>query len=255
MGKQSKPQQLEAARTVDVLQFNSESELFDAVDKIKAAKLEAANKLMSDEMPPVESKFLIVKALIGAFILDGANPHYKSKYPSLSGILSTIAGPIHDNLCTVRQTITPHTSSATLFVNTVFTDTESGTAIATTYPIAPIESKDPQKFQGAITYAKRGALVTLFQLPFEEDDDAETVVGRGKTAKKPTKVKVAAAAIVPVNSPRGRVQSLCKQLLSQGKTTKTDLKGILESKFNVSSSCELNDKQVSQFTAELISLA
>ena len=48
----------------------------------------------------------------------------------------------------------------------------------------PISGADPQKMGSAMTYARRYSVLNLLGAVADEDDDAETAVGRGNSAPK-----------------------------------------------------------------------
>ena len=74
-------------------------------------------------------------------------------------------------------------------VVTEIRDINTGASIQSSLSLPALT--DMQKLGGAITYARRYTLGSLFAM-LTEDDDGETAAGRGTTRKKTVKGKVAA---------------------------------------------------------------
>lgn len=95
------------------------------------------------------------------------NPHFKSKYADLTGVIEAIKPALsaHGLYFTQRpqpaeggvciETVVGHTSGEELSLGTLF---------------VPANKQDAQGFGSALTYARRYALVTAFGVPVEDDD-------------------------------------------------------------------------------------
>jgi hypothetical protein len=101
---------------------------------------------------------------------DKSNPHYKSKYASLDGVLAAVEPALHANELVVVQTI----EEAHLVTRLYHT---SGQSLESRIPI-PVGINDPQKLGSAITYSRRYSVCSLLSVTADEDDD-------GSNAKLP----------------------------------------------------------------------
>lgn len=98
---------------------------------------------------------------------DKRNPHFKNEYASLNEVLDKVKQPLNEIGVVVLQN--PCSEGLT----TVFHDTEDETEFKSYVPY--INHTDMQKLGGAITYARRYALVSMLALE-DEDTDGETAV-------------------------------------------------------------------------------
>lgn len=101
---------------------------------------------------------------------DSDNPFFKSKYASLSNILSEIDETL--SMCGLVL-IQPPTKSEQLnavCLSTLLIHAESGEFIESTFSMIPAKS-DPQGFGSCITYMRRYAITAMLKLNVDEDDD------------------------------------------------------------------------------------
>lgn len=101
---------------------------------------------------------------------DSDNPFFKSKYASLSNILSEIDETL--SMCGLVL-IQPPTKSEQLnavCLSTLLIHAESGEYIESTFSMIPAKS-DPQGFGSCITYMRRYAITSILKLNVDEDDD------------------------------------------------------------------------------------
>lgn len=108
---------------------------------------------------------------------DKRNPHFKNDYASLNEVLDKVKEELNkmdvviiQNPGTWSQPNNPATISG---LWTMLYDTEDKTEVSSFTPF--IGSADMQKLGGAITYARRYALVSMLALE-DEDDDGNTAV-------------------------------------------------------------------------------
>lgn len=116
-------------------------------------------------------------------VKDSTNPHYKSKYASLSNILDII-----------QPVLTKHNFAYTQLpeagkLTTLLMHTISGEFIQTEYDLNAMQNT-PQGIGSAITYARRYSLTATLGLNIDEDDD-------GNAASTPQKAKTTPAASAP----------------------------------------------------------
>lgn len=126
-----------------------------------------------------------MKNLLGALIKaraefkpiekDGFNPHFRKKYATLDSILDAVTPSLCSNNLAVTQTISIEAEVPRLITTLWHV---SGESLATEYPLR--QSEDPQKFAGALTYARRYSISALLSITADQDDD-------GTTASKPSK--------------------------------------------------------------------
>ena len=110
------------------------------------------------------------QSLVGAVKKDGKNPFFKSNYATLNSVLDTIGG--HLETCGLLVVQNPMVDK----LETIIFDVESGESIRSEIPY--IQISDMQKLGSAITYARRYALMSMFNLEAEDDD------GNGAMPKK-----------------------------------------------------------------------
>ena len=102
------------------------------------------------------------QSLVGAVKKDGNNPYFKSKYATLNSVLETIGK--HLETCGLLVVQNPMVDK----LETIIFDVESGESIKSEIPY--IQISDMQKLGSAITYARRYALMSMFNLEAEDDD-------------------------------------------------------------------------------------
>ena len=93
---------------------------------------------------------------------DKRNPHFKNEYASLNEVLDKVKEPLNQLGVVIFQE--PQERG----LETRLVDTEDDTFVVSTVPF--INATDMQKLGGAITYARRYALVSMLALEDEDDD-------------------------------------------------------------------------------------
>ena len=108
---------------------------------------------------------------------DGTNPHFKSSYVTLNEVLEKVKKPLNDAKILIVQRGSSIWESGKGYVESGLTteliDTEDGTLVSSFIPF--VGTTDMQKLGGAITYARRYALISMLGLE-DEDDDGTTAV-------------------------------------------------------------------------------
>lgn len=94
---------------------------------------------------------------------DKSNPHYKSKYASLDGVLAAVEPALHANGLVIVQVIEEGHLVTRLYHTT-------GQCLESRIPI-PVGINDPQKLGSAITYYRRYSVCSLLSVTADEDDD------------------------------------------------------------------------------------
>lgn len=108
---------------------------------------------------------------------DKRNPHFKNDYASLNEVLDKVKPELNKLGVVIIQ------KPFTTFLETELHDTEDETFI--TSHVQYINPADMQKLGGAITYARRYALVSMLALE-DEDDDGNAVSAPPRTTAQPT---------------------------------------------------------------------
>ncbi len=108
---------------------------------------------------------------------DKRNPHFKNDYASLNEVLDKVKTELNKMGVVIIQEPTAfnNTGQNIQCLRTRLYDTEDETSIESHTPF--INPTDMQKLGGAITYARRYALVSMLALE-DEDTDGENAVTR-----------------------------------------------------------------------------
>ena len=116
---------------------------------------------------------------------DKINPHFKSKYASLSIMIEKATPILAANKLAIVQQIDGDCMTTTLLH-------ESGEYITATAAMPCANPSNPQAMGSAITYARRYAYGSILSLDIDDDDDANAA-----TQTAPPKSTVAKSAPVP----------------------------------------------------------
>ena len=101
--------------------------------------------------------------------LDGSNPHFKSKYATLSAVIDAVKGPLTDNGISYLLMPTPQPNGIEITVRFIH---ESGETMDCGTVFVPADKNNAHGLGSALTYARRYALATACGIASEEDDDA-----------------------------------------------------------------------------------
>lgn len=142
-------------------------------------------------------------------VKDATNPHFKSKYVKLDGLLEVIKEPLANNgLCLLQrfENIDSVTNLTTVLLH------ESGELISSSIPISPDKS-NIQGVGSAITYLRRYSIEVLCGICGTDDDDGNESVMSGQSYKqvsKPAKAQIIKSErnlIVPTGPYKGKLMS------------------------------------------------
>jgi hypothetical protein len=106
---------------------------------------------------------------------DRVNPHFKSKYATLTSIMEAVKAPLSKHGLAVVQTLEGPRDAMTLVTRVVHS---SGQWIADDGIPLILDKANMQGLGSAISYAKRYGISALLSVVADEDDDAEAAVGR-----------------------------------------------------------------------------
>lgn len=102
---------------------------------------------------------------------DATNPHFRSKYSSLSSIIKAVQPALQKHrLMQSQPTTVDHATGKNIVVTRVVH--ESGEWIAARWVITPAK-QDPQGEGSALSYARRYTLTSLLGIASEDDDGNE----------------------------------------------------------------------------------
>lgn len=111
------------------------------------------------------------KKQLGKIQKDGKNPHFKSTYMTLNGIMAELQPVLDANGLSVFQYVHG--------LNLVTVVAINGTEASYRMEMPLIGASNMQQLGSAITYARRYSLVAIFSI-LDKDDDGEQAVGRTK---------------------------------------------------------------------------
>lgn len=110
-------------------------------------------------------------------LTDQSNPFFKSQFLSLAALMDAVR-PIAEYGLSYTQ-IVGRSSDGVYNLQTVLMHS-SGQYITSEYPIICKDMTDPQKFGGAVSYARRYALQAIVGITGDKDDDGNLASQPGK---------------------------------------------------------------------------
>ena len=134
-------------------------------------------------MKNIYAKLLKIQEENIKVLKDAKNPFFKSNYTTLNEVLEKIRPSLSKNKLALTQISIPDG------LKTVLVDTETGESIESIVPY--IGTTDMQKLGGAISYARRYALIAMFNLESEDDDGNSAVMtpAKAKATQRVAEVK------------------------------------------------------------------
>lgn len=135
------------------------------------------------------------KAEMGSVKKSSDNPFFKSKYADLNSHLDLVEPLLEKHGLLLLQ---PTKASDTNIVMLQIIHVATGEMLESSLTI-PASITDAQKVGAAITYFRRFLINSTLSLK-SEDDDGESVVGRGKNSGKTTTVSAAPTPTVSKSS-------------------------------------------------------
>jgi len=113
-------------------------------------------------------------------VKDSSNPHFKSRYADLHGVLAAVRPVLAKHGLAITQTINVREGQVHPLLETMLLHT-SGESISSTVPLA-VSKSGPQEFGSVMSYLRRYSLMALLGIAgADDDDDGEAATPRGKT--------------------------------------------------------------------------
>ena len=114
---------------------------------------------------------------------EGNNPHFRSRYVTLEGCIEAVTQPLANNGLFLSQQVGSNELGS--FVETkIYHKDYSGWFIESTVPLV-LAKNDMQGLGSAITYARRYGIMSLLNLPSEDDDGNQSTE---QTNRKPPSI-------------------------------------------------------------------
>ena len=144
---------------------------------------------------------------------DATNPHFRSRYANLSACVDAVKDALNNNGISLIQNT--HESDTGVIVETIFLH-ESGEMLSAGKLHFPASKQDAQGYMSALTYARRGQLLSACGIA-PEDDDGNAA---SRTARNPLD-SIPKLAGVPIPTPTAKVNlnSIKEDIPSSGKNT------------------------------------
>jgi hypothetical protein len=130
-------------------------------------------------------------------VKDGLNPHFRSKYTSISSVWESMREPMMSLGLTVWQDVTTQDKLVSVETRIVHS---SGQWVEFGPLTMPVSKPDAQGFGSGISYAKRYALCAAIGIvSSDEDDDASSAVDRSTGEVKPSRHQDIQVPHIPLN--------------------------------------------------------
>jgi hypothetical protein len=117
----------------------------------------------------IHQALIQAQAAFGPIRKDAAANY--GRYAKLGTVIETITDPLHNAGIVWFQPVEVRDNGEVVLL-TVLVHAETGERIESRYPVRCKDPQDPQKVGGAVTYARRYALLALLGLAPEDDDGA-----------------------------------------------------------------------------------
>lgn len=121
---------------------------------------------------------------------EGTNPHFRSKYVTLEGCIEAVTGPLANHGFFLSQQV--FTTGEGHFVSThLYHEDDAQFQMTSNVPLV-LTKNDMQGLGSAITYARRYGIMSLLNLPADDDDgnaasqSSETPKSRATTGNATT---------------------------------------------------------------------
>jgi hypothetical protein len=127
--------------------------------------------------------------------LDSTNPHFRSKFASLAGIMKALRPRLSKEGLVLSQPLTHIDGEPALC--TILWHAQSGEKIEATTPLHLGGKTDPQSHGSAVTYARRYGVLAITGLVGDEDDDGAAASAASQPSSRADSRRVADATPPP----------------------------------------------------------
>lgn len=184
---------------------------------------------------------------------DGENPHFRSKYVQIDGLLAAVRPILAQHCLSVVQSTGGDGQNVTITTMILHT---SGEWLKTDALTLRAQQATPQGAGSAITYGRRYSLSAALGVAWDDDDDGNAASTPPKAEKKAApkaKTKEEPKAKEEQKAPR-KVDSL-RAIAAAAKeigVTNDDIKEVMRRHYNKSASSELTDTEAAEMEKNFV---
>ena len=169
---------------------------------------------------------------------DGQNPHFRSKYVQIDGLLAAVRPMLAKNGLSIVQSTGGNGQDISVTTEIMHT---SGEWIRTDALMIKPAKADPQGCMSAITYSRRYSLSAALGVAWDDDDDGEAASEKPKAKAKKSNKDASLQAL--------------KAEMATHKISADDMKVIIPMKYNKKSWADLTDEEAADMAANVASYA
>ena len=173
---------------------------------------------------------------------NGENPHFKSKYVQLDGLLAAVRPILANHGLSLMQSTGG--DGVNISVSTLIMHT-SGEWIETEPLVLKAQQATPQGAGSACTYGRRFSLSAALGVAWDDDDD-----GNAASAPKP-----APKAKAKAKDNRAEYMAKIKAAMQSQHISADDGKAICRIKFGANSTADLNDSELKDLAENIVNYA
>lgn len=173
---------------------------------------------------------------------NGENPHFKSKYVQLNGLLAAVRPILANHGLSLMQSTGG--DGVNISVSTLIMHT-SGEWIETEPLILKAQQATPQGAGSACTYGRRFSLSAALGVAWDDDDDGNAASTPQKAAPKKAKEKENIADALKKIAERAKKQGLSTD----------DMREIMKRQYGKETSKELTESEIADLAAHFIDYA
>ena len=173
---------------------------------------------------------------------DGENPHFRSKYVQIDGLLAAVRPILSKHGLSVVQSTGGDGQDISVTTEIMHT---SGEWIRTDALILKAVKADPQGAGSAVTYGRRYSLSAALGVAWDDDDD-----GNAASAPKP-----APKAKAKAKDSRAEYMAKIKTAMQSQHISADDGKAICRMKFGANSTADLNDSELKDLAENIVNYA
>lgn len=120
-------------------------------------------------MTSIISKLIQARAEIQPPKKEGTNPHFRSKYVTLEGVIDAVTEPLAKHGFFLAQEVTDYPDHRPSVCTILRHESDPTWQMTSNVPLV-LGKQDMQGLGSAITYARRYGIMSLLNLPAEDDD-------------------------------------------------------------------------------------